>query len=60
MCLAFAASAAHEATREIDVSLSVEALYAGAKSRDVDDTAGTAIDSLVAAIELEGQCLESD
>ena len=59
-CLAFAASAAHEATLGLGEYLSVEALYAAAKSRDSADTAGTTIDSISAALTFDGQCLESD
>lgn len=59
-CLAFAASAAHEAVRAVGEYLSVEALYSAAKSRDPADTAGTTIKSILAALEFNGQCRETD
>ena len=59
MCLAFATSAAHEASRDLDGYLSVEALHTAAKARDADDGAGTTIESVIAALEFDGQCLES-
>ena len=59
-CLAFAASAAHEFTLGERQYLSVEALHAFAKSRDHEPGGGTTIDATVAALELDGQCRESD
>lgn len=59
-CLAFAASAAHEATRGVSEYLSVEALHAFAKSRDGEPGEGTTIDAVVAALEFDGQCRELD
>lgn len=60
-CLAFAASAAHEATLDSNEYLSVEALHVFAKSRDEEpDEEGTTIDAVVAALEFDGQCHESD
>lgn len=59
-CLAFAASAAHESTLALAEYLSVEALHFFANAGDSHPGEGTTIDAVVTALELNGQCMESD